>query len=87
MISFRRWSKSVLTALQPLRPSRFRSRTKPLKELERAVKKLGLRGVEIGSNVANRELGDETFWPIYKALEDLDVPCSSIPTMWQDWTG
>jgi len=45
-----------------------------VKELERAVKKLGLRGVEIGSNVAKRELGDETFWPIYQVLEELDVP-------------
>jgi aminocarboxymuconate-semialdehyde decarboxylase len=45
-----------------------------LKELERAAKKLGLRGVEIGSHVSQRELGDEAFWPIYKALEDLDMP-------------
>jgi aminocarboxymuconate-semialdehyde decarboxylase len=45
-----------------------------VKELERAVKKLGLRGVEIGSNVAKRELGDEKFWPVYKVLEELDVP-------------
>jgi aminocarboxymuconate-semialdehyde decarboxylase len=45
-----------------------------LKELERAIKTLGLRGVEIGSHVNRRELGDEAFWPIYKALEDLDVP-------------
>ena len=45
-----------------------------LKELERAVKKLGLRGVEIGSHVDKRELGDEALWPIYKALEDLNVP-------------
>jgi aminocarboxymuconate-semialdehyde decarboxylase len=45
-----------------------------VKELERAVKKLGLRGVEIGSHVGNRELGDETFWPIYKTLERLNVP-------------
>ncbi len=45
-----------------------------LKELERAVKKLGLRGVEIGSHVDKRELGDEAFWPIYKALEDWNVP-------------
>jgi aminocarboxymuconate-semialdehyde decarboxylase len=44
------------------------------KELERAVKKLCLRGVEIGSHVGNRELGDESFWPIYKALEELNVP-------------
>jgi aminocarboxymuconate-semialdehyde decarboxylase len=45
-----------------------------LKELERAIKTLGLRGVEIGSHVNRRELGNEAFWPIYKALEDLDVP-------------
>jgi aminocarboxymuconate-semialdehyde decarboxylase len=45
-----------------------------LKELKRAIKTLGLRGVEIGSHVGNRELGDEAFWPIYKAVEELNVP-------------
>jgi aminocarboxymuconate-semialdehyde decarboxylase len=45
-----------------------------LKELARATKTLGLRGVEIGSHVGKRELGDEVFWPIYKALEDLNMP-------------
>jgi aminocarboxymuconate-semialdehyde decarboxylase len=45
-----------------------------LKELTRATKTLGLRGVEIGSHVGKRELGDEVFWPIYKALEDLNMP-------------
>ena len=45
-----------------------------LKELARATKTLGLRGVEIGSHVGKRELGDEVFWPIYKALEELDMP-------------
>jgi len=45
-----------------------------LKELERAVKILGLRGVEIGSHVGKRELGDQAFWPIYEALEGLAVP-------------
>jgi aminocarboxymuconate-semialdehyde decarboxylase len=45
-----------------------------LKELMRATKTLGLRGVEIGSHVGKRELGDEVFWPIYKALEELDMP-------------
>jgi aminocarboxymuconate-semialdehyde decarboxylase len=45
-----------------------------LKELERAVKKLGLRGVEIGSHVGKRELGDEAFWPIYGAIEKMNVP-------------
>ena len=45
-----------------------------VKELERATKKLGLRGVEIGSHVGKRELGDEALWPVYKALEALDAP-------------
>ena len=45
-----------------------------LKELERAVQKLALRGVEIGSHVGPRELGHEDFGPIYKALEDLGMP-------------
>jgi len=45
-----------------------------VKELERAVKQLGLRGIEIGSHVGKRELGDEAFWPVYKALEALNVP-------------
>ncbi len=45
-----------------------------LKELTRATKTLGLRGVEIGAHVGKSELGDEVFWPIYKALEDLDMP-------------
>jgi aminocarboxymuconate-semialdehyde decarboxylase len=45
-----------------------------LKELERAIKMLGLRGVEIGSHVGRRELGDEAFWPIYSMLEELGMP-------------
>ncbi|NWF92414.1 MAG: amidohydrolase [Syntrophaceae bacterium] len=45
-----------------------------LKELERAVKKLGLRGVEIGSHVGKKELGNEAFWPIYEALEEMNAP-------------
>jgi aminocarboxymuconate-semialdehyde decarboxylase len=45
-----------------------------LKELNRGAKELGLRGVEIGSHVAKRELDDEAFFPIYEALQDLDLP-------------
>jgi len=45
-----------------------------LKELKRAAKELGLRGVEIGSHVAGRELGDEAFFPVYEALQELDLP-------------
>src|SRR3990172_8617588 len=45
-----------------------------LKELDRAIQSLDLRGVEIGSHVGKRELGDSAFWPVYKALEELNVP-------------
>lgn len=43
-------------------------------ELERAVKELGLRGVEIGSNVRGRYLGDEGFFPFFQKARELDVP-------------
>jgi aminocarboxymuconate-semialdehyde decarboxylase len=45
-----------------------------LEELERVINKLGLRGVEIGSHVAKRELGDQVFWPIYAILEKAGLP-------------
>jgi aminocarboxymuconate-semialdehyde decarboxylase len=44
------------------------------KELERAIKTLGLRGIEIGSHVGKRELGDQAFWPVYEILEKEDLP-------------
>lgn len=45
-----------------------------LKELDRAINKLGLRGVEIGSHVRDRELGDRVFWPVYELLEKHGLP-------------
>ena len=43
-------------------------------ELDRAVNKLGLRGVEILSNVAGRDLDAPELMPFFKAVEALDVP-------------
>ncbi|MEU9634598.1 amidohydrolase family protein [Streptomyces tendae] len=43
-------------------------------ELERAVGDLGLRGVEIGTNIAGRELDDPAFRPVFEAMAELDVP-------------
>jgi aminocarboxymuconate-semialdehyde decarboxylase len=37
------------------------------------IKKNGLSGVEIGSNVNGTDLDDERFWPIYEALESLGL--------------
>ncbi|MBF8184503.1 amidohydrolase [Nonomuraea sp. K274] len=45
-----------------------------LKELERAVSELGLRGVEIGTNVAGRDLDDPAFLPVFQAAAQLGVP-------------
>lgn len=45
-----------------------------LRELERAVTELGLRGVEIGTNVAGRELDDESLAPVFDAVADLGLP-------------
>lgn len=45
-----------------------------LKELDRAINKLGLRGIEIGSHVGGRELGDRAFWPVYEFLEKHELP-------------
>ena len=44
-----------------------------ISELERC-KKNGLRGVEIGSNINNKNLDDKEFHPFYEAAQDLDMP-------------
>lgn len=43
-------------------------------ELERAIKELGLRGVEIGSNVGGTNLDAKEFAPFYAKAQELDVP-------------
>ncbi|MBU4610091.1 amidohydrolase [Achromobacter sp. GG226] len=43
-------------------------------ELERAVTRLGLKGVVINSHVNGEYLDDEKFWDIFAAAEALDVP-------------
>jgi 2,3-dihydroxybenzoate decarboxylase len=44
------------------------------KELERAVKTLGLKGAVINSHTRGEFLNDQKFWPIFEAAEALDVP-------------
>ncbi|MFH1031558.1 MAG: amidohydrolase family protein [Chloroflexota bacterium] len=44
------------------------------KELERAVRKLGLKGTSINSHVKGEYLDDRKFRPIFAAAEKLDVP-------------
>ena len=45
-----------------------------LGELDRAVRELGLSGVEIGTNIAGRELDDPLFLPVFEAIAELGVP-------------
>lgn len=42
-------------------------------ELRRCVNELGLRGVEIGSNVSGRELAEDALRPFFAAAEELGV--------------
>ena len=44
------------------------------KEIERAVTKLGLKGVIINSHTHGEYLDNEKFWPIFEAAEALDAP-------------
>ncbi len=48
--------------------------TRSVRELERAVTKLGLKGGFLGTNVNGRYLDDEGFMPIYEAAASLKVP-------------
>jgi aminocarboxymuconate-semialdehyde decarboxylase len=43
-----------------------------VRECER-IRKGGLCGIEIGSNINGIDLDDERFWPIYEAVESLDL--------------
>jgi aminocarboxymuconate-semialdehyde decarboxylase len=49
-------------------------------ELDRATQALGLRGVEIFSNVAGKTLDDEAFLPFFERIARLDVPILMHPT-------
>jgi predicted TIM-barrel fold metal-dependent hydrolase len=44
------------------------------KELERAVRTLGMKGANINGHVEGRYLDDKAFWPIFEAAESLGVP-------------
>ena len=45
-----------------------------IEEMKRAINELGLKGLEIGSNVNGLNLDDESFEPFFKAANDLQVP-------------
>ena len=51
-----------------------------LLELERSIKDLKMRGVIFFSNVEGRFLDEESFWPLYEKIAQLDVPVFIHPT-------
>jgi len=57
-----------LAAFSPLDPANAS------KELERAVKKLGMRGGIMNSHTLGTYLDDEQYWEIFEAAQALDVP-------------
>ena len=58
----------ALASFSPLDPANA------AKELERAVKKLGMRGGIFNSHTLGEYLDDEKYWEIFEAAEALDVP-------------
>jgi len=44
------------------------------KELERAVKELGLKGAMLYSHIQGEYLDNKKFWPVFEKAEELDVP-------------
>jgi 2,3-dihydroxybenzoate decarboxylase len=44
------------------------------REIERAVKKLGFKGVIVNSHTHGEYLDDQRFWPIFEAAQALDAP-------------
>lgn len=49
-------------------------------EIERAVKKLGLKGAIFNGHVHSEYLDDPKYWPIFEAVEALQVPIYLHPT-------
>ena len=50
-------------------------------ELERAVKKLGLKGAVINGNIRGEFLDDQKYWAIFERAEKLDIPIYIHPKM------
>lgn len=55
-----------------------------VQELEHAVGELGLRGVEISTNVAGAELSDQRFWKFFAKAEELGVVVFLHPSGFSD---
>lgn len=80
-LEFARWLNDRLAEAVAKHPQRFVALASvPMQdggaaaaELERAMNKLGLRGVEIASNINGRYLDDPAFQPFWEAAQALDA--------------
>ena len=45
-----------------------------LKETERAIKELGLKGIQLHTNIQGKPLSSDEFMPLYKMMADFDLP-------------
>lgn len=52
-----------------------------IREMERCVSELKMPGLEIGSNINGKNLGDESFFPFYKRAEELG--CALFVHPWE----
>jgi uncharacterized protein len=57
-----------------------------LREVERAVRDLGARGVQIGSNVNGRPLDEPEFRPLFSLMAELELPVWLHPTRSPDFS-
>ena len=80
-LEFARWLNDAFAAAVKQYPQRFvalasvpmQDSAKAALELERAITKLGLRGVEIASNINGRYFDDPGFDPFWEAAQALDA--------------
>jgi aminocarboxymuconate-semialdehyde decarboxylase len=75
-----RFLNDHLTSVQNRFPSRFLTMgTLPMQDVQLAIremercKKLGMKGVEIGSHIEDKNLDDEVFYPFWEAAESLSM--------------
>ncbi len=87
-LEFAQWLNDEFASAVRKHPKRFvalatvplQDSEKAAQELERAVKKLGLKGVQIGSNINGRYFDDPGFYPFWEAAEALGVLIFVHPT-------
>lgn len=87
-VSLARESNDFLAASINKRPDRFsglaaiapQDPPAAVRELERGIRQLGLKGAIVNSHTRGEYLDDPKFWPIFEAAEALDVPVYIHPS-------